>query len=84
MVGDRVSLLVQTISAEIIACIIGLVIACRLAILMISVQPLIVVCSYTQRVLLKSLSEKASKAQDESSKLAAEAVSNIRTITAFS
>ncbi|KAG7632891.1 ABC transporter-like [Arabidopsis suecica] len=84
MVGDRMSLLVQTISAVIIACIIGLVIAWRLAIVMISVQPLIVVCFYTQRVLLKSLSEKASKAQDESSKLAAEAVSNIRTITAFS
>ncbi|XP_023638714.1 ABC transporter B family member 17 [Capsella rubella] len=84
MVGDRMSLLVQTISAVIIACIIGLVIAWRLAIVMISVQPLIVVCFYTQRILLKSLSEKANKAQDESSKLAAEAVSNIRTITAFS
>ncbi|CAL9248274.1 unnamed protein product [Arabidopsis halleri] len=84
MVGDRMSLLVQTISAVSVACIIGLVIAWRLAIVLISVQPLIVVCFYTQRILLKSFSEKATKAQDECSKLAAEAVSNIRTITAFS
>ncbi|KFK33735.1 hypothetical protein AALP_AA5G052800 [Arabis alpina] len=50
----------------------------------VSLVPLVVVCYYAQRILLKSLSKKAIKAQDESSKLAAEAVSNIRTITAFS
>ena len=84
MVGERVSLLVQTISAVAIACTIGLVIAWRLAVVMIAVQPVVVVCFYTQRILLKSMSKKSIKAQEESSKLAAEAVSNIRTITAFS
>ncbi|KAJ8420274.1 hypothetical protein Cgig2_030247 [Carnegiea gigantea] len=84
LVGDRMSLLVQTISAVVIAITMGLVIAWRLAIVMIAVQPLIIVCYYTRRVLLKSMSKKAIKAQDESSKLAAEAVSNLRTITAFS
>ncbi|VVB04305.1 unnamed protein product [Arabis nemorensis] len=84
LVGDRMALLVQTISAVTIACTMGLVIAWRLALVMIAVQPLIIVCFYTRLVLLKNMSQKAIKAQNESSKLAAEAVSNIRTITAFS
>ncbi|OMO52757.1 hypothetical protein COLO4_37004 [Corchorus olitorius] len=84
LVGDRMALIVQTISAVTIACTMGLVIAWRLALVMIAVQPIIIVCFYARRVLLKSMSQKAIKAQDESSKLAAEAVSNLRTITAFS
>lgn len=78
------ALLVQTISAVVIACTMGLVIAWRLALVMIAVQPIIIACFYTRRVLLKSMSDKSIKAQEESSKLAAEAVSNLRTITAFS
>ncbi|KAL1198217.1 ABC transporter B family member 15 [Cardamine amara subsp. amara] len=84
LVGDRMALVIQTISVVIIACTMGLVIAWRLALVMIAVQPVIIVCFYTRRVLLKSMSNKAIKAQDESSKLAADAVSNVRTITAFS
>ncbi|CAH8384941.1 unnamed protein product [Eruca vesicaria subsp. sativa] len=84
LVGERLALLVQTISAVAVACTVGLIIAWRLAIVMIAVQPLVVVCFYMQRILLKSISKKAIKEQDESSKLAAEAVSNIRTITSFS
>ncbi|KAJ9135223.1 hypothetical protein P3X46_032431 [Hevea brasiliensis] len=84
LVGDRMALVVQTVSAVTIACATGLLIAWRLAVVMIAVQPLIIVCYYTRRVLLKSMSQKAIKAQDESSKLTAEAVSNLRTIAAFS
>ncbi|MBA0675500.1 hypothetical protein Goari_017042, partial [Gossypium aridum] len=84
LVGDRMALVVQTISAVTIAFTMGLVIAWRLALVMIAVQPIIIVCFYARRVLLKSMSQKAIKAQEESSKLAAEAVSNLRTITAFS
>lgn len=84
LVGDRVALLIQTISAVTIACTMGLVIAWKLALVMIAVQPLIIICFYCKRVLLKSMSQKAMKSQDESSKIAAEAVSNLRTITAFS
>ncbi|KAJ4960390.1 hypothetical protein NE237_020300 [Protea cynaroides] len=84
LVGDRMALLVQTFSAVMIACTIGLVVAWKLAIVMIAVQPLIIICYYTRRVLLKNLSNKAIKAQGESSKIAAEAVSNLRTVTAFS
>lgn len=84
LVGDRMALLVQTISAVSIACTMGLIIAWRLAVVMIAVQPIIIVCFYVRRVLLTSMSQKAIKSQDESSKLAADAVSNLRTITAFS
>ena len=51
---------------------------------MIAVQPLIIICFYARRVLLKSMSKQSIQAQSECSKLAAEAVSNLRTITAFS
>ncbi|XP_071707028.1 ABC transporter B family member 15-like [Rutidosis leptorrhynchoides] len=84
LVGDRSALLIQTFSAVTIACTMGLVIAWRLALVMIAVQPVIIVCFYCKRVLLKNMSQKAMKSQDESSKLAAEAVTNLRTVTAFS
>lgn len=78
------ALIIQTVSAVTIACTMGLIIAWRLALVMIAVQPLIIICFYARRVLLKSMSGKAIKSQSESSKLAAEAVSNLRTVTAFS
>ncbi|XP_068336628.1 ABC transporter B family member 15-like [Pyrus communis] len=84
LVGDRMALVVQTMSAVTVACTMGLIITWRLALVMIAVQPLIIVCFYTRRVLLKKMSQKAIKSQEESSKLAAEAVSNLRTVTAFS
>jgi ATP-binding cassette, subfamily B (MDR/TAP), member 1 len=83
-VGDRMALVIQTVSAVIIACTMGLVIAWRLALVMIAVQPLIITCFYARHVLLKSMSKKSIQSQSESSKLAAEAASNLRTITAFS
>ncbi|KAI3452367.1 hypothetical protein Pfo_009032 [Paulownia fortunei] len=84
LVGDRMALLIQTFSAVIIACTIGLAVAWKLALVMIAVQPLIIISYYCKRVLLKNMSKKAIKAQEESSKLAAEAVCNLRTVTAFS
>ncbi|CAH1437662.1 unnamed protein product [Lactuca virosa] len=84
LVSDRCSLLIQTFSAVTVAFILGLVIAWRLALVMIAVQPIVIIGFYSKRVLLKTMLQKAMKAQEESSKLAAEAVSNLRTVTAFS
>ncbi|KAL8137374.1 hypothetical protein V2J09_003375 [Rumex salicifolius] len=84
LVGDRTALIVQTISAVTIATIMGLVIAWKLAIVMLAVQPIIISCFYTRRVLLKNMSKRSVKSQDESSKLAADAVSNVRIVTSFS
>ena len=78
------SLLLQAISAVTLSWTWGMVIAWRLAIVSIAVQPLIIACFYTRCVLLKTMSKKAIKEQNESTKVAAEAVSNLRNVTAFS
>ncbi|KAL5715950.1 ABC-type xenobiotic transporter [Ranunculus cassubicifolius] len=84
LVGDRMSLIIQALSAVTLAATLGLIIAWRLAIVMIAIQPFIMVSFYYRKVLLKRMSSIAVASQDESSKLAAEAVSNLRTVTAFS
>jgi ATP-binding cassette subfamily B (MDR/TAP) protein 1 len=84
LVGDSLSLLVQTVSSVALAFTMGLIIAWRLAIVIIAAQPMVVLCFYTKQVLLKILSKKFVKAQDRGSQLAAEAVANHRTISAFS
>ncbi|RLN07861.1 hypothetical protein C2845_PM11G00410 [Panicum miliaceum] len=84
LVGDRMSLIIQTASAVLTACIMSLAIAWRLALVIIVVQPLIIICFYARRTLLKSMSKKSLQAQSECSKLAVEAVANLRTVTAFS
>ncbi|KAL6888375.1 hypothetical protein ACP4OV_009401 [Aristida adscensionis] len=84
LMGDLMALVIQTASAVLISCTMGLVIAWRLGVVMIAVQPVIICCFYGRQAILKGMSKKSVEAQSESSKLAAEAVSNLRTITAFS
>ncbi|CAL4970906.1 unnamed protein product [Urochloa decumbens] len=84
LVGDRMSLVIQAVSAVLIAYIMSLVIAWRLAIVMTAVQPVIIISFYARRVLLKNMSKKSIRAQSECGKIVVEAVSNIRTVTAFS
>ena len=47
LVGDRMSLLIQTLSAVIISDTMGLVIAWKLAVVMIAVQPIMIISHYT-------------------------------------
>lgn len=83
LVADRVSLLVQTTSAVTIAMILGLIVAWKLALVMIAVQPLAILCFYTKKVLLSSLSANFVKAQNHSTQIAVEAVYNHRIVTSF-
>lgn len=83
LVADRVSLLVQTTSAVTIAMILGLVVAWKLALVMIAVQPLTILCFYTRKVLLSSISANFVKAQNQSTQIAMEAVYNHRIVTSF-
>ncbi|MCL7051011.1 hypothetical protein MKW94_025600 [Papaver nudicaule] len=83
LVANRVSLLVQTSSAVIIAMIMGLVIAWKLALVMIAVQPLTILCFYIRKVLLSSISTNFVKAQHQSTQIAVEAVYNHRVVTSF-
>ncbi|KAJ6753137.1 ABC TRANSPORTER B FAMILY PROTEIN [Salix koriyanagi] len=59
VVGDRMALVVQTMSAVTIAWTMGLVIAWRLAIVMIAVQPVMIACYYTRSVLLRKYVQKS-------------------------
>ncbi|KAL6199311.1 hypothetical protein ACLB2K_029095 [Fragaria x ananassa] len=84
LVGDRMSLLVQAVFGAAFAYTVGLVLTWRLSLVMIAVQPLVIGSFYARSILMKSMGEKARKAQKEGSQLASEAVINHRTITAFS
>ncbi|PQQ16211.1 putative multidrug resistance protein [Prunus yedoensis var. nudiflora] len=84
LVGDRMSLLVQAVFGAAFAYAVGLVLTWRLALVMIAVQPIVIGSFYARSILMKSMGEKARKAQKQGSQLASEAVINHRTITAFS
>ncbi|GMP57809.1 hypothetical protein CsSME_00021730 [Camellia sinensis var. sinensis] len=84
LVCDRLSLLAQVLSAAIVAVILGVSLTWRLALVIISLQPLIIGSFYTRGVLMKSMSKKVLKAQNKSSDLASEAIGNHKTIVAFS
>ncbi|XP_074271903.1 putative ABC transporter B family member 8 [Silene latifolia] len=83
LVADRVSLVVQTISAVTIAMVMGLVTAWKLALVMIAVQPLTILCFYTRKVLLSSITNNFVKAQNQSTQIAVEAVYNHRIVTSY-
>ncbi|MCO5594067.1 hypothetical protein L7F22_048088 [Adiantum nelumboides] len=84
LVGDRWSLIVTTAVATVAAATFGLVISWRLAVVIIAVQPLVIVCFYVRKVLIKNMSSQALSLQQQSSHLAAEAVVHHRIIAAFS
>ncbi|KAJ4841170.1 hypothetical protein Tsubulata_030195, partial [Turnera subulata] len=84
LVADRMSLLIQVFFSASFAFVLSLMVAWRVAIVIIAIQPFIIGSFYSKSVLMKSLSEKARKAQSGGSQLASEAISNHRTITAFS
>ncbi|XP_024991059.1 ABC transporter B family member 15-like [Cynara cardunculus var. scolymus] len=83
LIGDRISLLLQVFVSAFLAFIIAMIITWRIAIVLISMQPLLIASFYSKMVLMKSMSTKAKKAQNEGTQLASEAVVNHRTITAF-
>ncbi|KAK8582901.1 hypothetical protein V6N13_069667 [Hibiscus sabdariffa] len=83
-IADRMSLLVQVFFSATLAFLFSLIVTWRIAIVMIAFQPLLIGCFYSRTVIMKSMSKKAQKAQNEGSQLASEAIVNHRTITAFS
>ncbi|KAL0346629.1 UNVERIFIED_CONTAM: putative ABC transporter B family member 8 [Sesamum calycinum] len=83
LVADRVSLLIQTTSSVTTAMVIGLIVAWKLALVMIAVQPLTILCFYTRKVILSTITSNFVKAQNQSTQIAAEAVYNHRIVTSF-
>ncbi|KAL2547074.1 ABC transporter B family member 15 [Forsythia ovata] len=84
LVGDRMSLLVQVLTNAALSYVLALIVAWKVAIVMIAIQPFIIASFYSKNALMKIMSENAQKAQNDGSQLASEAVVNHRTITAFS
>ncbi|KAH7365204.1 hypothetical protein KP509_18G013800 [Ceratopteris richardii] len=83
LVGDRWSLVVSTLVAAITAATLGLLISWRLAIVILAVQPLVIICYYVRRVLIRNISVEALRMQQQSSHLAAEAMTHHRIVAAF-
>lgn len=83
LVADRISLLLQTASGIIIAVTMGLVVAWKLALVMIAVQPSTMICYYAKKIVLSHVSRDLAKAQHLSTQIAIEAVYNHRMVTSF-
>ncbi|CAI9104206.1 OLC1v1002835C1 [Oldenlandia corymbosa var. corymbosa] len=83
LVIDRMALLVQTISTVTVAGVMGLIISWRVALGIGAVQPVVIICYYLRNVLLKTMTKKVIKSQEEITKISAEAVTNFRTVTSF-
>ncbi|XP_076927615.1 putative ABC transporter B family member 8 [Bidens hawaiensis] len=83
LVADRMSLLIQTSSGVLVAMVIGLLVAWKLALVMLAVQPLTILCFYARKVLLSTMSSNFIKYQNQSTQIAVEAVYNHRIVTSF-
>lgn len=83
LVADRLAFFTRSISAATLAVILGLVLAWKLALVAIALQPLIILAFYVKAVMMRSMSRKILTAQNKSRELASEAVGNHRIITAF-
>ncbi|CAL9096365.1 unnamed protein product [Musa acuminata var. zebrina] len=83
LVADRISLLVQTASGVVIAMTMGLIVAWKLALVMIAIQPSTMICYYAKKVVLSRVSVGMAKAQHISTQIAIEAVYNHKMVTSF-
>lgn len=82
LVGDRLSLLLQ-VSSTALSFLLGFVVTCKLSLVIIATQPLLIGSLHSRSVFLQNMSERSQKSQNDASQLASEAVVNHRTITAF-
>nr|CAB3478165.1 unnamed protein product [Digitaria exilis] len=61
----------------------GLIVAWKLALVMIAVQPSTMICYYAKKIVLSNASRDLAKAQHQSTQIAIEAVYNHRMVTSF-
>lgn len=64
LVADRLAFFTQSISAATLAVILGLVLAWKLALVAIALQPLIILAFYVKAVMMRSMSRKILTAQN--------------------
>ncbi|KAI5062204.1 hypothetical protein GOP47_0022743 [Adiantum capillus-veneris] len=82
-IGDRVALILQNSTGFVTACVIGLVIEWRLALVLLATFPLLVAASVGQQLMVTGLSGNLKEAYALSSMIAGDAIGNIRTVAAF-
>lgn len=82
-IGDRISLLVQNFSLLLATCIIAFSLQWQMAIVVLATFPLQVFAAIVEQMFLKGFSGDVAGAQARASMLAAEAVSNVRTVASF-
>ncbi|KAF6134426.1 hypothetical protein GIB67_030629 [Kingdonia uniflora] len=82
-IGDRISVIMQNSALLIVACTAGFVLEWRLSLVLIAVFPVVVAATVLQKMFMKGFSGDLEAAHAKATQLAAEAVSNLRTVAAF-
>ncbi|CAM6102646.1 unnamed protein product [Calypogeia fissa] len=82
-IGDRAAVILQNTTLICVAWIISIVLQWKLALVIISVSPLIVISASGQKLFLKGFAGDLNKAYARATQVAGEAVTNIRTVAAF-
>ncbi|KAH7415620.1 hypothetical protein KP509_14G054100 [Ceratopteris richardii] len=82
-IGDRISLILQNLTSFVTACVIGLVIEWRLALVLLATFPLLIAAAFSQNLLVIGMSGDLKEAHARSNMIAGDAIGNIRTVAAF-
>ncbi|KAF2289882.1 hypothetical protein GH714_039013 [Hevea brasiliensis] len=82
-IGDRISVIVQNTALMLVACTAGFVLQWRLALVLISVFPLVVAATVLQKMFMTGFSGDLEAAHAKATQLAGEAIANVRTVAAF-
>eukprot|EP00850_Spirogloea_muscicola_P019763 SM000198S05334 [mRNA] locus=s198:71017:85178:- [translate_table: standard] len=82
--GDRLALLLQNAALVIVAFTIALILRWQMALVVIATFPVLIASAAVQQAFLKGFAGDQVKSHAQASMVAAEAVSNIRTVAAFS
>ncbi|XP_077220029.1 ATP binding cassette subfamily B1 [Tasmannia lanceolata] len=82
-IGDRISVIMQNSALMLVACTAGFVLQWRLALVLVAVFPIVVAATVLQKMFMTGFSGDLEGAHGKATQLASEAVSNVRTVTAF-
>ncbi|MCO5594158.1 hypothetical protein L7F22_048181 [Adiantum nelumboides] len=82
-VGDRLALILQNLTGFVTACVIGLILEWRLALVLLATFPLLIAAAVGQQLMVTGLAGNVKEAHAHSSMIAGDAIGNIRTVAAF-
>ncbi|KAL5717003.1 ABC-type xenobiotic transporter [Ranunculus cassubicifolius] len=82
-IGDRISVIMQNSALMLVSCTAGFILQWRLALVLVAVFPVVVAATVLQKMFMKGFSGDLEAAHAKSTQLAAEAITNVRTVAAF-